>query len=751
MKTTLNTIVSLFLIILFFNISAFAAITTEWTRIWGSAEREVGYGGAQSCVDSAGNIYVTGYTQGEFDGETNAGFDDICLTKHNSSGSRLWTRIWGGELIDRGEDVCVDSEGSVYVAGHCRAAFDGQPFAGGGYDIFLTKFNSSGTKQWTRIWGTDSIDRGYGVCADSAGNVYVAGGTQGALDGQTHIGLTDVFLTKYSSSGAKLWTRVWAFSTWVNFVEQALAVCVDPAGNVYVVGETTSSSTHGWENIFITKLNSSGFRLWSHRWGASHDNDSGEDVCLDDAGNIYVAGSTYGEFDGQTNLGSFDLCLSKFDPSGARQWSRIWGSDKSEGGHGVSIDSAGDVYVAGSTSGGAVDGQTPLGATDFCLTKFTPSGEKKWTRLLGSSDYDMGKDVSVDANDNVYFTGSVYGGFNGQTNAGDYDLCLMKLSLSPADEATYRYVWAGGSGTPPYTNWATAANTLQPVIDEAQMHDIVIISNGLYTSSGYVREGTNAFVLEKEIELVGRGRVVIDGQNLMRGAYVTSGKVENVIFENCRAVGTDDAGRGGGVFCEGNGTLHRCRFVNNMATEGGGAYLLNAAVLKSCLVVSNNASGAGGGVALHHGGTVYNLTIVDNSASAGGGGLYCNSTNAGMVVNTIIYDNLSPSNANVYTLGSVTNYSHCCTDLDPGGLLNITNSPELQADYSILEDSPCQDSGATFLWMYSAADLAGESRVRGDGVDIGAYEAVPEPFYLRFEVFYLLFAILRWRKFIPSD
>ena len=70
-------------------------------------------------------------------------------------------------------------------------------------DIFLVKYNSSGTKQWTKQLGTSYEDRGNGVTTDSSGNIYVTGGTDGDLDGNTNSGSVDIFLVKYNSDGVK--------------------------------------------------------------------------------------------------------------------------------------------------------------------------------------------------------------------------------------------------------------------------------------------------------------------------------------------------------------------------------------------------------------------------------------------------------------------------------------------------------------------------------------------------------------------
>jgi len=79
---------------------------------------------------------------------------------------------------------------------------DGNTSAGNN-DLFVVKYNFSGTKQWAKQLGTSSYDIAFGVATDSSGNVYVTGGTLGGLDGNTNSGNTDIFLVKYNSSGTK--------------------------------------------------------------------------------------------------------------------------------------------------------------------------------------------------------------------------------------------------------------------------------------------------------------------------------------------------------------------------------------------------------------------------------------------------------------------------------------------------------------------------------------------------------------------
>ena len=177
--------------------------TKQWTKQLGTWDSDFANGVA---TDSSGNVYVTGSTFRNFDGNTSAGNADLFVVKYNASGSKQWTRQLGSSSRDYANDVVTDSSGNVYVTGTTYGGLDGNTSAGNA-DLFVVKYNSSGSKQWTKQLGTSSTDTANGVTTDSSGNVYVAGGTYGGLDGNTSAGVNDLFIVKYNSSGTKQWTN----------------------------------------------------------------------------------------------------------------------------------------------------------------------------------------------------------------------------------------------------------------------------------------------------------------------------------------------------------------------------------------------------------------------------------------------------------------------------------------------------------------------------------------------------------------
>ena len=148
--------------------------------------------GSGVAVDSSDNIYVTGYTKGGLDNNSNSGSSDIFLVKYNSSGSKQWTQQLGTSSSESGYGVIADSSNNIYVTGYTVGDLDNNTNSGS-KDLFIVKYNSSGSKQWTQQLGSSLEDYGLGVAVDSSDNFNVTGYTSGDLDNNTNSGGRDYF------------------------------------------------------------------------------------------------------------------------------------------------------------------------------------------------------------------------------------------------------------------------------------------------------------------------------------------------------------------------------------------------------------------------------------------------------------------------------------------------------------------------------------------------------------------------------
>ncbi len=233
-------------------ISAKAAWGQEigWTRQFGTFANDYA---TNIAVDASGNVYVAGKTVGALPEQSSSGDWDVFVRKYDSSGSELWTRQFGTSTNDHATDVAVDASGNVYAAGYTGGALPGQSSSGSD-DAFVRKYDGSGNELWTKQFGTSTYDYAESVAVDASGNVYVAGLTSGALPGQTSSGGGDAFVRKYDGSGSEIWTKQFGTSTY----DEAYDVAVDTFDNVYVVGQTYGAlpgqTSSGDGDAFLVKF-----------------------------------------------------------------------------------------------------------------------------------------------------------------------------------------------------------------------------------------------------------------------------------------------------------------------------------------------------------------------------------------------------------------------------------------------------------------------------------------------------------------
>ena len=287
---------------------------------------------------------------------------------------------------------------SLYPA-HTFGVLGSSPLGNG--DAYLSKYDTAGNVQWTRQFGTTSGDEAEAVVSDGTGNAYAAGYVNANPNG---IGNSDAFLRKYDSAGNLQWAQTFGSSQ----DEIAQGVSLDGHGGVVVTGDTRgnfAATNAGGLDLFVASYNTSGDLQWTRQLGSAG-TDYANAIAGDGVNSLYVAGYTTANLAG-TNLGGTDSYLAKFDLAGNLQWIHQYGTTLDDKNFGVTTDSSGNVFVAGSTSG--VLGATNLGSDDIVVSKFDSNGNLIWTRQFGTPMGDVARSISADALGNVYVSGAESG------------------------------------------------------------------------------------------------------------------------------------------------------------------------------------------------------------------------------------------------------------------------------------------------------------------------------------------------------
>ncbi len=274
--------------------------------------------------------------------------------------------------------------------------------------------------RYSGITGPNSDDYAYDLAVDASGNVYVTGQSAGFNFN------FDYATIKYDASGAPAWIR--RYNGPENSRDAAIALAIDSAGNVYVTG--TSGSDYA-----TIKYDADGNQLWVARYnaGASGPLGGARALAVDSSGNVYVTGSS----DGSST--SFDYATIKYDTHGNMLWiARYNGPGNTrDSARAVAIDNAGNVYVTGTTGTQPISGQ----GGDYATIKYDADGNQLWVARyngpsISSPFGESARDIAVDNSGNVYVTG-----FSDATGTGfrGYDYATIKYDADGNEIWVARY------------------------------------------------------------------------------------------------------------------------------------------------------------------------------------------------------------------------------------------------------------------------------------------------------------------------
>ncbi|HJT18207.1 MAG TPA: SBBP repeat-containing protein, partial [Thermoanaerobaculia bacterium] len=413
------------------------------------------------AVDSSGNIYITGQTQSNDFPVVIAGGDPIpagsnyllFVAKLNSTGTTLLYSDWFADDLTSfniGNAIKVDASGNAFVTGQYSVS--------GFSNVIVLRLNASGAKTFAGVFGGSGETAGYGIAIDGTGDAYVTGlvdagasappnttGFQGTPGGDG-----DAFVEKVNTNLAPGSSVVYFSYLGGSLTDQGNAIAIDGSGNAYVAGSTFSSNfpftsgayqkVYGGDlsDAFFAKVSADGKSLMYSTLFGGAAFDAAYALAVDAAGNGYIVGyvngnglpTTAAAYQTAWNVGDCrntatdpatpcgDAFVAKFNPAASGAASLIYstylGGPGGEVGSAISLDSAGDAFVAGSTRlayspAGSFPTVNPLAGYNSADTGFIAELNTSGSALIFSSYYQSAiKGLVFDGSGNLYVTGDTF-------------------------------------------------------------------------------------------------------------------------------------------------------------------------------------------------------------------------------------------------------------------------------------------------------------------------------------------------------
>lgn len=345
----------------------------RWSASFGAEEDE---DVTRAAIDAEGSIYVLAQFRGKvnFGGGplVSAGSSDIAILKFKTFGQLEWSVRFGGPLADAPGAIAVGADGTIYVTGNF-SDFAGTGSttisANGPADAFILSLTPAGKVRWAKVIGGPGDDGGTGVGVDAAGNVYVAGYFEDAVD----FGLpapampsqaqgSDAFVNSYDAQGGLRWVRT--LSGGGTDRVHDLAVRGD---RVAIAGRITNDTLIGGQafNTFqrlglVAAFDTNGALAWGQTFGGEN-NGTGQNVAIAEDETVVVSGdigvgSVFGKNAGLAT-GHLHPFVGIVEPDGKPRWAKVFPSSNYATATGVAAPAHGHALIAG-----WFDGELKVGA-----------------------------------------------------------------------------------------------------------------------------------------------------------------------------------------------------------------------------------------------------------------------------------------------------------------------------------------------------------------------------------------------------
>jgi len=324
----------------------------QWQKTYGGVSAEFGI----SILQNINGDYIIGGTTTSL----GAGSNDYYVIKTDNNGDTIWTKTYGGWLLDSPRKIIATNDNGYAIIGRT------QSFGSGTSSVYFVKIDSAGTEQFSKTYGGSGLNWGMCIQQTSDGGYVIVGKTTSfSAQGQ------DVYLIKTNSSGDTTWTKYFGSVSddWANYVVQT-------SDNGYLITGTYNYN-NGSGDVYITKTDVSGNLLWSKTYGSSGDDFSNSEI-ITNGGDYMFVGAT-----NSFGAGNYDLYLLKTDVNGDTLWTKTFGGSGLEAGYSVKQTIDGGYVIVGQTS------SIGNGSDDVYLIKVDNLGN-----ITGINEFNLDNQIS---------------------------------------------------------------------------------------------------------------------------------------------------------------------------------------------------------------------------------------------------------------------------------------------------------------------------------------------------------------------
>ena len=393
----------------------------EWTKLVGTGTSDL-INGISS--DKHGNVITVGYTKNTGDKKDKF---DVNVMKISKKGDLIFSHDYNSSAHEIGYDSIVDSCDNIYITGMTKGDFgDSNRTCGSDKypDPFVVKLDKNGNKLWGKLVCTDKAGLARGIGIDANDNVYISGNINGDLEGKASLGKNDVFIAKFDSEGEqKYLTQIGTDQN-----EYSDSLVVDKDGNAYVAGYTKGNldgTNAGKDDIFVSKIATDGTIIWTYQFG-SDASDKSPAIALDIKKSLlYVTGKTSGDL-GAVNAGSSDIFLTAISLDGVSLWTKQYGGAELDIGEDIVVADNGNIFIAGNTNTVPNVGKKN---SDITLLKVAPDGSLLSQNTYGTDAKDYAYGIAKSNCNSIYVGGYTRGDLEGEIHSGgNNDKFIMHLN-----------------------------------------------------------------------------------------------------------------------------------------------------------------------------------------------------------------------------------------------------------------------------------------------------------------------------------